>query len=1046
MTKIGWLVALGLSAGGLGQVSAPAAAPDPVLEPYVFEETFDAGSVGPWSSYPPAQDTAYDPTIWVRPLLGDVAAADRALYREFTPTRRRDRREGVRRLLDLYVDRASVLTFRARVEAPTGTDGVDVRFGFTDGRDVTVHVDASRTGAWFDARVPLDRVLPQSADGWRRLDAVAFMATFPQALPTSQYRLGVDDVRLAGRREAQWEFEEPAVHRLDELRTFVAARHFTEGDRLSIRARTPVAATAARLRLSRALTGETLDESVMAGSGREWAIDLPADGVAGPSAGLWRAELTAETPDGRGITSRLAFLVRRRDGPRGHPRLFMGSGDAEKIAVRRSTGHLADVWADIETRARTERGQHHWSEFQYNLDAYDRLHWLPTYTGYVTAIGTPARYIRDNAVVYALSADSEAGEAARQALLQLTTWPTFMHRHLLDQGQFSYWPVGLTMIDLAVGYDLVHDRFTADERRRVAAMLVDQGVVPVGREYVRDNRVSSNTSNWISHVTGGGILSALAVLDDVADAELEPHLTGMMLKLGAFVEATFDPDGSYGEGYSYANFTMQTLGEIMPALDRTFGVWFPAAVGRVHRFLLYQMDPERRRILDFGDTNDHFYGGLPSFANFADALARWRDPYLRWLYDLAPGRTDRDLFFADLDVEPKGPETLPRAVHFREVGTTVFRSGFGPSDFSFVFRAGPFYNHQHFDQGSFFLADRGEDLVVEVGKTDYYNDPWYQPLAIQAGGHNTILIDGDPESQRAGDFRDDVPAWRDHARITQYLTWEAGAFVSAALGPLYEPAAGPVGRSVLWLAPRTIVLIDEVTAVGAARTASIRLHVPGGGEVETSGSAARVATAGAALGIRSVLPIGGEWRIVQRPLTLAEFASEDAWTLRARRYLELGVPVGDEVTLVTLLSTDEGLMASAAGGSVENGRLRATIGGVEYDIRTSSGSMISTPELTTDALVHVETGTVRLVLRATGVRDRRGVVLSSTVPVSVAIQSDRTVRIWAPAAVELTLRVDIRPTSVSIDDVQLGPSRYRVGTGPSLRLAVPAGESTLRYR
>ena len=43
----------------------------------------------------------------------------------------------------------------------------------------------------------------------------------------------------------------------------------------------------------------------------------------------------------------------------------------------------------------------------------------------------------DNAVVYALSGDEHADEAARQALVKLAAWPTYVHRHILDQGQFN---------------------------------------------------------------------------------------------------------------------------------------------------------------------------------------------------------------------------------------------------------------------------------------------------------------------------------------------------------------------------------------------------------------------------------------------------------------------------------------------------------------------------------------------------------------------------------------------------------------------------------
>ncbi len=45
-----------------------AKAQSPVLEPFTYSFDFESGSVGSWSSYPPAQDIAYDPTIWVKKI------------------------------------------------------------------------------------------------------------------------------------------------------------------------------------------------------------------------------------------------------------------------------------------------------------------------------------------------------------------------------------------------------------------------------------------------------------------------------------------------------------------------------------------------------------------------------------------------------------------------------------------------------------------------------------------------------------------------------------------------------------------------------------------------------------------------------------------------------------------------------------------------------------------------------------------------------------------------------------------------------------------
>lgn len=47
----------------LGSCSALAAGVRPRLKPATVIFDFESGSVGSWSSYPPAQDTTYDPTI-----------------------------------------------------------------------------------------------------------------------------------------------------------------------------------------------------------------------------------------------------------------------------------------------------------------------------------------------------------------------------------------------------------------------------------------------------------------------------------------------------------------------------------------------------------------------------------------------------------------------------------------------------------------------------------------------------------------------------------------------------------------------------------------------------------------------------------------------------------------------------------------------------------------------------------------------------------------------------------------------------------------------
>ena len=538
-------------------------------------------------------------------------------------------------------------------------------------------------------------------------------------------------------------------------------------------------------------------------------------------------------------------------------------------------------------------------------------------------------------------------------------------------------------------------------------------------------------------------MSALAISSEYPAEKLEPHLTGMILKLGELVNDTFDEDGNYGEGYSYANFTMQTLGETLPALERVFGVRFPEKIERAHRFMLYQMDTETSRIYDFGDTNDHFFGGLPSFTNFAYALGKWRDPYLKWLYDRSPGRSDRDLFFAALDVEARPPGDLPPSVLFRDVGTAVFRSGFTSEDFVFVFRCGPFFNHQHFDQGSFLLADRGEALLVEVGKTRLLPGSLVSASPIQAGGHNTVLFDHNPSSQRAGDFARDVAAWRNHASITDFLTWQGGGFVSGRLEGVYVGPVESLRRSALWLAPRSILLIDQVLGAENAETVQLRFHAPRRQDIHVRGKRAEIVRPKATLIVDALSPARGDWQVKKRPLTLSEFSEEDPLSMKARGFLERSLAVDNgAVTSVHLLSTDRELVENSDTEQAAD-HIAWIFEGTRYLVNTSPDGTLSEDGLITDAIVYADAPTGRLVLHPTKLERSGTVELRADAPLSLVLGNDGFV-FSTSRPTRLSIRLDTEPREVLVQGSVVRDWIYE--SEGELSLLLPEGNGRVELR
>ena len=167
------------------------ASAEQVLVPYYYSEDFESGSVGAWSSYPPAQDTAYDPTIWIKPIKSEDAA-NRALYREITPNYEIDYVFGVRKKFDIYVDSASILSFKAYIKSNRDVDGVRVLFGFGDGSSVERTIPFSSRRTWRDCSIKMADIIGQ--DSIRKLDAVAVFAGLPEAEPEKILRIGLDDV------------------------------------------------------------------------------------------------------------------------------------------------------------------------------------------------------------------------------------------------------------------------------------------------------------------------------------------------------------------------------------------------------------------------------------------------------------------------------------------------------------------------------------------------------------------------------------------------------------------------------------------------------------------------------------------------------------------------------------------------------------------------------------------------------------------------------------------------------------------------------------
>jgi Heparinase II/III-like protein len=1020
--------------GGSAPAASPPAGHDEALEAVAWKADFESGSVGAWSSYPPAQDTAYDPTIWVKKVEGNPGLC---LVREITPYTEDAYIFGVRKKTRLELDASSRISFRYYVKSYAGAKEIIVKLGFAGGTALDIAVPVWSVQKWTEASVSLAEFIGGGAA--RPLEAVAILANCPHAVPETKLRLAVDDLTITGFRVKKVAIQTPATHELEELGVSVARDHFDKGRDVLFSGSFPVPVKRAVITLNRTWNRQNPPvKKTLRLRAAGWETAVSGKDLA---AGLWEAVIAGKTNSGRSLETRVFFLVQDAKNAPGHPYLLATASDLVRIREASKSGHTRDVWAKVREGAAEFRDRYDPAVFNYNLDAYDEIFWLPTYEGYVRALQTPSQFIRENSIVYAVSGDKAAGQAARKALLRIAAWPSFVHPHILNQGQFTYWPAGLALIDFAVGYDFVYDLLSPEERRTIADALYNKGVTEVFKEYVRDNRVSSNTSNWISHVAGGGILCALAIGCEYPAAQIEPYLTGMMVKLKEFIAASFDPDGYYGEGYYYHNFAMQSLSHTLPALERSFAMAPPADVMNSFQYLPYQQDNETGRIYEFGDAHDDL---IPSsMSNFAYVLARDGAPRLRWLYEQRPGNSYLDLLFPATAGASEPPQSLPLSKRLRGVGSTILRSGFEHDDFALVFKCGPFFNHQHFDQGSFFLADRGELFIEECGNSNYYEDPWYPRLYIQAGGHDCLLTDGKVESQRSGDFRHDVSGWQDYARTTDFLEFAGGAFLSTDLAPVYKGKWRSLSRSLLYIRPRTLLIIDRGEGADGVDRLTARFHAPRKEDIVLDEGAAAIVRGGKQLWLKTLFPEAVERRAAKRPMSLNEFKAENPITMKARGFLELEVPVENGVAgLVNVLSTDGEIISSLSAADWSTHQ-EITVGGSRYFLGASGGKSYEADGILTDALVFHKGADGFLAARATRVEEGGRALLKSDRRGSFVVTDEgqmTKIAYSAPEGTRLEVSLSRKPRCVVIDGRAAAKWEYRNGR---VGLDLPAGEGTV---
>lgn len=152
---------------------------------------------------------------------------------------------------------------------------------------------------------------------------------------------------------------------------------------------------------------------------------------------------------------------------------------------------------------------------------------------------------------------------------------------------------------------------------------------------------------------------------------------------------------------------------------------------------------------------------------------------------------------------------------YQQGGYAILRSGSGARAHQLVFRAGgfgrPVGGHAHADLLSIQCNSFGESHLVDPGTFTYVHRPWRDALRSTAQ-HNTVVVDGAPQSQPNGPF-----GWRTlpDAKLTQWQSNEHTEIVAAE----HSAYAGRTRklshrRRVVFVKPYYWVVVDDLDGGG----------------------------------------------------------------------------------------------------------------------------------------------------------------------------------------------------------------------------------------
>ncbi len=467
-------------------------------------------------------------------------------------------------------------------------------------------------------------------------------------------------------------------------------------------------------------------------------------------------------------------------------------------------------------------------------------------------------HLRRGALLAAVWDERLGLELVREAFETLRTFPTW--DYFLDGTE----PIGLqrapeAVMSVVFALELVGDRLPGKLREEMERQLATKGCAPCYRTlwgmehpdsvngwgFAPDAEVNLSEIDFTRwpiilrstnlHAVPLAALGIGSLYLGAKDPRSELWLSTAVAHVADFCSRTILPDGAYIENVSYWGYAISNLALFLRAVERRRGLDlfdlsnFPEQL----EFALAMQagtrpvpgDPWNRLVQRDGQTPDvvNFSDSFGSFVQTAALAiaAKMRDP-LAQRAGLERGGSWDEFTPVVYDPEVPAASTWPTHLMRKRFANdwVVWRTGWREEDVVVGFRSGGPANHEHADRNSVVLKAFGEWLLRDPVRAAYdrANEAWLLRLTE---AHNAVLINGKGHAYIDGrEGTNSSTAW---ARLRRYLERDNWLTLTSEATEAYQavvPNVRRVVRTLVWLAPDCLLIVDQVSAKSAVEVAA----------------------------------------------------------------------------------------------------------------------------------------------------------------------------------------------------------------------------------